>query len=294
MVINNYKGGQLANRVIAFAHLIANSIEYKYELCNPEFDEYCSYFEAPSQDKFDNNPISTTLYHSHFADRAFSRIFRLWADITHLIFTSTPWYKLWRIFKSHDKKQLLFDMNDAAFVKDAVTKTVIIEGWLFRDQASVHKHQDAIRKYFTPVEKYRLEVAAIMQQARQDAAVVIGVHIRRGDYIRFAGGKWYYSDEVYAEKMLSLQQKFNQEGKKCIFLICSNEPVNETNYPTALQLITGNRHFITDLYCLAACDAIIGAPSTFSLWASFYGKVPYVHIQNAQDAIELSAYNQLC
>lgn len=94
--------------------------------------------------------------------------------------------------------------------------------------------------------------------------------------------------------MLSLQQKFNQEGKKCIFLICSNEPVNETNYPTALQLITGNRHFITDLHCLAACDAIIGAPSTFSLWASFYGKVPYVHIQNVQDAIELSTYNQLC
>ena len=35
---------------------------------------------------------------------------------------------------------------------------------------------------------------------------------------------------------------------------------------------------IGDLYSLAACDYIIGPPSTYTQWASFYGQVPrFVH-----------------
>src|SRR3954468_23871946 len=101
MVIHNYKGGRLSNRILAFGHLLANSIEHKYKLCNPEFDEYCQYFEAPSQNNFNGYPISVSIFNNHFFDRAFSRLFRLWADITHKLFIETPFYKLYRIFKSH-------------------------------------------------------------------------------------------------------------------------------------------------------------------------------------------------
>jgi hypothetical protein len=38
--------------------------------------------------------------------------------------------------------------------------------------------------------------------------------------------------------------------------------------------LAGPGHFIEDLYALASCDYIIGPPSTFSQWASFYGNVP--------------------
>jgi hypothetical protein len=294
MVINNYKGGLLANRIISFAHFIANSIAYKYKLYNPEFDEFTPYFEGTSKNYFEGYPISTSLFNNHFLDRAFSKIFRLWADITQQLFTKTGFYVLYRIFKSHDKKVVVFDLNDAGFVMDAQTKRVIVEGWLFRDYANFNKYEDEIRKVFTPVDKYKLEVKSIMDSIKNKADVVIGVHIRRGDYIRHEGGKFFFDNTVYADKMLQVKDSFTNEGKSCIFLICSNESIQPTYFPADLKLITANRHFITDLYCLAACDGIIGPPSTFSIWASFYGKVPLAQINSKDEIIKLGEYINRC
>jgi hypothetical protein len=59
-------------------------------------------------------------------------------------------------------------------------------------------------------------------------------------------------------------------GKSCAFFICSNEAIDPDSFKDFLAL-SGQRHFIVDLYSLAACDVIIGPPSTFSQWAAFYG-----------------------
>lgn len=284
----------MSNRILAFGHLLANSIEYKYKLYNPEFDEYCPFFEAPAKNEFDRHAISTTLFNNHFFDRAFSRLFRLWADITHKLFTKTPFYTLCRIFKSHDSKSIIFDLNDPAFINDALTKTVITEGWLFRDYNSFNKYENELRRYFTPVKKYRDEVETILKGIRANADVVIGVHIRRGDYARFGDGQWFFDDAVYAEKMMQAYKKYTAEGKNCAFLVCSNETIDAANYPAELKIHTGERHFITDLYCLAACDGIIGPPSTFSIWASFYGKIPLAQIFKKDDVVKLDEYVNLC
>jgi len=294
MVINNYKGGQLANRIYAFGHFIANSMEYGYPLFNPEFDEYVPYFEATSKNYFDGYPISVTLFKQHFADRVFSRLFRLWADITHQLFTRTPFYILYRQFKTYDKKNIIFDLNDPSFVQDARQKKVITEGWIMRDHTNFIKHADTIRRFFAPVEKYRLMVDELMGATKKEADVIIGVHIRRGDYFRYNGGIWYYPDEVYLEKMQQIQQQMMAKGKTCAFLICSNEEINTSNYSSQLKLITGKRHFMVDLYGLAQCDGIIGPPSTFSQWASFYGKVPLTYIFSKEDTIQIGEYVHAC
>ena len=179
-------------------------------------------------------------------------------------------------------------------MKDAQAKTVIVEGWLFRDYASFNKYENNIRQFFTPVEKYKSAVKKIIDELRSQADTVIGVHIRRGDYARHADGRWYFDDAVYADKMQQVQNKIAVQGRRCIFLICSNETINAGNFPATLKLCTGNRHFIVDLYCLAACDGIIGPPSTFSIWASFYGKIPLAQIYTKDDVIELGEYVNLC
>ena len=290
MVINNYKGGRLANRIISFVHLAANSMEHRYKLRNPEFDEFVPYFEATSKNDFNGHPISITLFNNHFLDRAFSRLFRLWADITHKLFRVTPFYRLYRIFKQYED----FDLNDAAFVAHAKSGLVITEGWLFRDRKNVQKHQEEIRQFFTPVKQYRDEVAVVLGEARAVADVVIGVHIRRGDYSRYEGGIWYYEDEVYAEKMQQVQAQYAAEGKTCAFVIAAIENIDRNHFPASLQLFTAQRHFVTDMYCLAACDAIIGPPSTFSLWAAFYGKIPLAYIYKKDDFIQIGCYYNAC
>lgn len=89
-------------------------------------------------------------------------------------------------------------------------------------------------------------------------------------------------------------KKYTAEGKNCAFLVCSNETIDAANYPAELKIHTGERHFITDLYCLAACDGIIGPPSTFSIWASFYGKIPLAQIFKKDDVVKLDEYVNLC
>ena len=293
MVINNYKGGQLANRIYAFSHFIVNSIEHDYQLFNPEFDEYIPYFEATSKNYFDGLPISVTLFNNYFADRIFSILFRLWADITYKIFTRCPFYILYRLFKTYDKKNINFNLNNPVFVQEAKLKRVIAEGWVFRDHRNFIKYADTLRRFFAPVEKYRVMVDELMSATKKEADVIIGVHIRRGDYNRYNGGIWFFTDDVYADKMKQVQQQMMKKGKTCAFLICSNEEIIASNFPNLLKVFTGKRHFIVDLYSLAQCDGIIGAPSTFSQWASFYGKVPLSFILHKDDKCHIGEYQHL-
>jgi hypothetical protein len=74
---------------------------------------------------------------------------------------------------------------------------------------------------------------------------------------------WCYTDDVYADKMQQIETYYAKMGKTCAFLICSNEVINRNNFKD-LTVLLEERHFIVDLYSLAACDVIIGPPSTFS------------------------------
>ena len=290
MVLNNYKGGQLANRIVSFAHLIANSIEYKYTLINPEFDEFEPYFESTQANYFNGYSISTRLHKLYMVHQLFRRGIRFFTDCTHLFFTNTPWYILYRIFKSHDAKGIEFNLNDTTFIQAAKNKNVILQGWAFRDHANFNKHADVIRSLFVPIKKYTELVLQQMIEAKASANMVFGIHIRRGDYKQFEGGKYYFDDEVYIDKMWQLFNQQKAKGNTCCFLICTNEAIDEANFPKEFILYTQKRHFITDMYCLAACDGIIGPPSSFSTWASFYGKVPIQHLFSKDDTIELQQY----
>ena len=292
MVFNNYKGGQLANRIISFAHFIANSIEHQYKLVNMEFDEFEPYFESTASNDFKGYLISTIIYKNNFKSQLFRRSIRLWTDITNKFISHLPWYTLYRIFKTHDRKGIEFDLNNEQFIKDAQTKNVIAQGWGFRDHKNFAKHADILRMLFIPVVKHRDAVLELLSGIRGNTDLVYGIHIRRGDYSKFEGGKYFYSDEVYADKMMQLFEIASSQGKSCAFIICSNEQLQTTNFPEQLQLFTGARHPIVDMYALAACDGIIGPPSTFSGWASFYGKVPIQHIKSRDDLVQLGDYFQ--
>jgi len=290
MVFNNYKGGQLANRIISFAHFIANSLEYKYRLVNMEFDEFEPYFESTANNDFKDYPISIQLYKNNFESQLFRRSIRLWTDLTHPFITHLPWYTLYRIFKTHDKKGISFDLNNEQFIKDAQTKNVIAQGWVFRDHKNFAKHADILRTLFVPVEKHKAEVSQLLSGIRDRTDLVYGVHIRRGDYSKFEGGKYFYTDEVYADKMMQLFEKALRQEKSCAFIICSNEKIQTANFPKQLQLVTAARHPVVDMYALASCDGIIGPPSTFSGWASFYGKVPLHYLKTKDDLVQLDDY----
>lgn len=143
------------------------------------------------------------------------------------------------------------------------------------DAAYVGKHRDVITRLFAP----SAEVLEAVRRKVSGGGVTVGVHVRRGDYASFKGGKYYYGWDVYNRLMVEAESVLGRGGK-VRFLVCSDEAVDES-------LFAGHEVFfmkggaMEDLYGLAHCQYIIGPPSTFSQWASFWGRVPLWQIISA-------------
>lgn len=291
MVIINSQTAQLANRLWHFSGFIANSIEHKYKLINIGFFRYCPFFEATKNNYFKGHPISITRTHIPYLDYFYSNLFKNWASYTYRKFGKTPTlYKFYQTTFTTDEKEIIFDLNNPEFVHDAQTRKVLVAGWLLRDSVNIQKHASIIREFFRPVEPYRSMVQLTINEAKKLADIVVGVHIRRGDYDSFLGGIWCYTDDVYADKMRQIELYYAKRGKTCAFLICSNEVINRNNFKD-LTVLSEQRHFIVDLYSLAECDVIIGPPSTFSQWAAFYGEKILRMILDKNDKINILEYD---
>jgi len=165
-------------------------------------------------------------------------------------------------------------------------RLVFVEGWYFRDPIDFSRYADYIRHYFQPKERFVKASHEIMRKIRNNSDVVVGLHIRRGDYKCFQGGKFYFDDQVYVRIIQDLIGQF--PGKRVKVFVASNEPLQLQNYVSVSESIVWEiREPIVDLYTLALCDYIVGPPSTFSAWASFYGKVPLLPVETPEGPIDL-------
>jgi hypothetical protein len=124
-----------------------------------------------------------------------------------------------------------------------------------------------------------------MNELKENDTIIIGVHIRRGDYENWQDGKYYFDDNIYKNYICTLKKEIKHNNKKCFFIIFSNEDVliNENEYIH----ISTNEWYI-DHFLMSKCDYLIGPPSTFILWASYIGKVKYYHIENDSGEINLN------
>jgi hypothetical protein len=157
-------------------------------------------------------------------------------------------------------------------------KLLFVLGWEFRDRACLFRHQDAVRDFFRPNDEHVENIDKLITTARTGVDVLVGIHIRQGDFATYQGGEFFYSIPQYYEIMQRLDKLFSQ--RRVRFLVCSMEPVHASSFPH-LRVLCGTGHPIEDMYALARCDYLAGPPSTFSAWASFHGKVPWWPLMTA-------------
>jgi hypothetical protein len=113
--------------------------------------------------------------------------------------------------------------------------------------------------------------------------VVVGVHIRQGDYRTFREGVYFYPVTRYAAWMRELAEQF--PGRRVAFFVCSDEPREAAEF-SGLTIIPGAGSAVADLDALSRCDYILAPVGTFSMWASFYGNKPLFLIRDGQARIE--------
>jgi Glycosyl transferase family 11 len=283
MIIITQKFGQLANRLLLFAHFIGFAIENNVTLLNPTFDEYAQFFESTGDDVLCRYPKTKLPLPSPPPIR--ESFYECIRALTSLAIKAKLANSILSIAHLQEDQQC--DLSNPDFRDLATqTKVVLAKGWEFRDQSNFVKHADKIRAYFTPIAIHRTNVSRLIDPIRAACDVLIGVHIRQGDYAEFLGGKYFYTVAQYLQMMERTERLF--PNQKVTFLICSNVQHDRDQF-SSFNCAFGTQHLIEDLYSLAQCDYLVGTLSTYILWASYYGQVPLYIIEKAEGSVLGSA-----
>jgi len=277
LVIVN-KSGQLSNRLSIFAHLIKFSLEHGASVYNPSFDEYAYLFEGTGKGLLIKDLAPRHFFDQHSLTRSVA--FRVARKLS-IILPGIPClrrYFVSIVLKNDEDRFALDSPENIQLLKSG--KIFFLSGWLFRNQNLAEKHSDFIRGYFRPVQKHLANIERTIHPIRKKFRTLVGIHIRRGDYKMFQNGIYYYDVEQYKTVMENIASVFCEN--EIAFLICSNEDIDLNTF-RGQNVFKGPGHAVEDLYSLAACDYIAGPPSTFTMWASFYGKKPLYMIKNIAD-----------
>jgi len=285
--------GRLANRLIIFANFIALAEELGHRVINYTFHSYSDLFEATRANLHCAYPAPRR---PSWLDRipgagAFlrkSRIFYHLTRYTCILNERLPLLGRRMLTLRETKGQLITPLDGAeVLAKIRPAKFILVYGWHFRAPELVKKHGDKIRAYFRPRAEFETASRNAVEPLRRTADVVIGVHVRHGDYRGWQGGRFFYPVERYAAWMHELVAQF--PGRAVAFLVCSDERRSAAEFP-GLSVGFGTPSPVSDLFALALCDYILGPSSTFSQWASFYGNKPLLHLMDSHAAAKVENF----
>ncbi|QDT07921.1 hypothetical protein K227x_63500 [Rubripirellula lacrimiformis] len=292
VIARNY--GQLGNRLMLSANLIAAACELDVPLRNPSFSQYASYFTSTANDLWCRFPsrsddATTTAPPRPIARQALYRsVYLTGRTLAHLRMTRLPFHL---IRMTGERK---FDLQSAEFASMARSgRPVLVSGWHFHAGSWLHKHADVIRDFYRIRPDHQRNVDELVGRARSTSDILVGVHVRGGDYATFKNGRYFYSIPKYVAAMKRIRDRFS--GAKVTFLVCGNVPLVQEDFGD-LDVHFGTGQMVEDMYSFAAADLLIGPPSTFTGWASFYGQIPLWAMNSADepfDAVRLPPGSRL-
>lgn len=272
MIIIASKSGQLGNRLFQFAHFIAFSRQHGVTIWNPGFEEYADSFEGTFKSPFSCYPAVERGF--IVAPRLRSGIYGIASRLAYFIKSrglSTD--RLRALFLEWGQE---FQLDDPAFEASICKYQILFAyGFEFRARSYFATHAEAIRSFFTPRQHHLARIEPVLAAARGRADIVIGVHIRGGDYKEYLGGKYFFELADYLKIMEATQRLF--AGKRVCFLVCSNERLDVNKF-SSFDIVLGPGLPVEDLYTFARCDYLLGPPSSFTLWAAFYGECPLYQV----------------
>lgn len=179
----------------------------------------------------------------------------------------------------------LFGINHCWQLEPTIRQRLqLVGGWSYRCNALTSRYRTTFQQVYRLRQKLNhaeADLLSSLQCAKASGAVVVGLHVRRGDYKDFKGGRYYFSNAVYAQIVTRLREYYAKRGSTCWVLVCSND----SDWPACGQNITSRGRWFADQMLLQECDLLIGPPSTFTLWASYIAEIPYLHVHSAEQAL---------
>jgi hypothetical protein len=116
--------------------------------------------------------------------------------------------------------------------------------------------------------------------------IVVGFHIRRGDYRTYESGKYFLSDQEWLTILSQVRNQVSDSGYLFHGLLFSNEDVSSL-VDSGNDLSLGPGSSFLDIASMMLCDFLVGPPSTFSGWASFYASVPLTYVDSSSLSFDI-------
>lgn len=290
MLIIARGSGRLGNRLQTFAHTIAAGIEYGVYAWNPAFGEYSRFFPAIAADPLGRFPVKSFGVTTRLARRHLARLVTggrtpVGAEAIHKYLADRS--PVTTVITGH---YVDCNMSSQRFRKLVETKrAVLLYGYRFYHPA-IDTHRETIRKFLRPDPNILKRSLESVNAARGTTDVLVGVHIRRGDYREWRYGRYYYSYAQYASLMKQVQSIFG--AARTSFLICSDDAAPLAPFE-GLQASIGYGQVLEDLYSLAHCDWLIGPPSSFTTWASYYGDAPVYQVEDPDAPVSIDRFRPM-
>lgn len=178
---------------------------------------------------------------------------------------------------------------------DKIFKTLgFKKGWdTMDDTRYLAQTKKELQHIFRPRKEITDKAEKFISEIRKESDIIIGVHIRHGDYKTFENGRFYYSLEEFHQFMLQIQHL--HADKRVSFFISSNGPFSTDFFVKCKCFRFGKEPSgdMLDLYTLSLCDRIIGPWSTFSRWASFIGEVPLCCLKKKNQIIREADFSKI-
>lgn len=257
--------GQMCNNILQFGHIYAWARENNVRAISTRFAYKYQYYH-----------ICHTRWHN-FAVYALAKI----------------------AVKLHILPLVDFDINKQPD-EVGMDKLLHAHRWAWVDGWSVHFH-DLFAKYINEICELftflpEVEVKAqnsMMPWLTRDNCLLLGVHIRRGDYARFMGGRYYYDDQTMINFIKQFCQLFPEQ--KIVVFVCSNDPrLNQSFYEQEIpeaSFVFPHGTPGEDLCVLSHCNYLIGVPSSFSLVASMYHDARLCFLTHAKHKLAIEDFS---
>ncbi len=262
------ENAQLGNRLVVYAHLLAATLEHGWELVNPTFEPYADLFVGTK-----SRPHGKSMWAVRIAWQAG----KLVAPIS-----------CGRVMRARARGVIEVDLQAALLTAEAGhARWLLLQGYRIRCPQWATRQASALRAFFTPIESHRLAAEARLAEVRARGEVVVGIHVRQGDYATHLNGLYYYSIAQYAQFMRRMQTLL--APRSVVFLVCTHVPIPEATL-AEFAWAPGPGSAAADLHALAGCDYILGPPSSFSSWAAFHGATSLMRVSDPTRLFSLADF----
>lgn len=194
-----------------------------------------------------------------------------------------------KLFDRHFLKSLEFSSPEE-LERVADRSLLLVGGWNFKVPNLTTKYRGHFARRYSidPGTLADNPVHNCLTEWKRRRYKVVGIHVRRGDYRGFNHGKYFYSDAVFFTIFKRMRDLIRSQGFDARFVVFSDEVVD---YSSIDGVEHSNNPWHIDHALMAACDYLIGPPSTFTLWASYLGEVPFFHIHEPDVDLDLDDFS---